>query len=428
MNKFLVGSSTAAHQVEGNNIHSDYWAMEHMTYTDFAEPSDAAVDHYNRYKNDIALMKKAGLNAYRFSIEWARIEPEEGKFDENEIAHYRDVIKTCLENGIEPVVTLHHFTSPKWLIEKGGWESPDVVTFFARYAKKIAEELGDVLTYVCTINEANMGIQVSAIAERYKKQMMARAAQAQSVEGVAQVGMNFNTMMENMKKKAAENAAVFGTPSPQVFVSARTPDGDALVMKAHCAARDEMKKVNPSIKVGVTLSLHDIQAADGGEENAEKEWNDEFSHYVPYIKDDDFFGLQNYTRSIIGKDGLIPADEKTRRTQMDYEFYPEALGHVIKRVYDETGLPILITENGIATSLDKERCEFIDKALAGVNECIDNGVNVLGYLHWSFIDNFEWQKGFSMTFGLVSVDRSTMERTPKESLFRLGEYAKKYNV
>lgn len=428
MNKFLVGSSTAAHQVEGNNIHSDYWAMEHMTYTDFAEPSGAAVDHYNRYKNDIALMKKAGLNAYRFSIEWARIEPEEGKFDENEIAHYRDVIKTCLENGIEPVVTLHHFTSPKWLIEKGGWESPDVVTFFARYAKKIAEELGDVLTYVCTINEANMGIQVSAIAERYKKQMMARAAQAQSVEGVAQVGMNFNTMMENMKKKAAENAAVFGTPSPQVFVSARTSDGDALVMKAHCAARDEMKKVNPSIKVGVTLSLHDIQAADGGEENAEKEWNDEFSHYVPYIKDDDFFGLQNYTRSIIGKDGLIPADEKTRRTQMDYEFYPEALGHVIKRVYEETGLPILITENGIATSLDKERCEFIDKALAGVEECIDGGVNVLGYLHWSFIDNFEWQKGFSMTFGLVSVDRSTMERTPKESLFHLGEYAKKYNV
>jgi len=428
MKKFLVGSSTAAHQVEGNNIHSDYWAMEHMTYTDFAEPSDAAVDHYHRYKEDIALMKKAGLNAYRFSTEWARIEPEEGKFDESEISHYRDVILTCRENGIEPVVTLHHFTSPKWLIEKGGWESPDVVTYFARYARKMAEELGDVLTYVCTINEANMGIQVSAIAERYKKQMMARAAQAQSVEGQAQIGMNFNTMMENMKKKAAENATVFGTTSPQVFVSARTREGDVLVMKAHCAARNEIKKVNPSIKVGLTLSLHDIQAADGGEKNAKAEWDDEFSHYVPYIKDDDFFGLQNYTRSIIGKDGLIPADEKVRRTQMDYEFYPEALGHVIKRVYEETGLPILITENGIATSLDKERCEFIDKALAGVEECIDGGVNVLGYLHWSFIDNFEWQKGFSMTFGLVSVDRSTMERTPKESLFHLGEYAKKYNA
>nr|MCR5456745.1 family 1 glycosylhydrolase [Clostridiales bacterium] len=422
MKKFLVGSSTAAHQVEGNNIHSDYWAMEHMTYTDFKEPSGDAVDHYNRYKEDIALMKKAGLNAYRFSIEWARIEPEEGRFDDSEIEHYRDVILTCRENGIEPVVTLHHFTSPKWLIEKGGWENPDVVTYFARYAKKVAKEFGSILTYVCTINEANMGIQVSAIAERYKKQMMARAAQAQSVEGQAQVGMNFNTMMENMKKKAMENAGIFGTPTPQVFVSARTPEGDLLVMKAHCAARDEIRKVNPEIKVGVTLSLHDIQIADGGEENAKKEWNDEFSHYVPYIKDDDFFGLQNYTRSIIGKEGLIPADATMRRTQMDYEFYPEALGHVIKRVYEETGLPILITENGIATSDDKERCEFIDKALDGVKECIDDGVNVLGYLHWSFIDNFEWQKGFSMTFGLVSVDRSTMVRTPKESLFRLGEY------
>lgn len=428
MSKFLLGSSTSAHQVEGGNIHSDYWAMENMTYTDFAEKSGDAVDHYNRYKEDIALMKNAGLNAYRFSIEWARIEPEEGKFDESEIAHYRDVILCCRENGIEPVVTLHHFTSPKWLIEKGGWESPDVVGYFARYAKMIAETLGKHLTYICTINEANMGIQVSAIAARYKAQMMARAAQAQSVEGMAQVGMNFNTMMENMKKKAAENMTVFGTPTPQVFVSARTPDGDALVMKAHCAARDEIKKLCPEIKVGITLSLHDIQAIDGGEENAKKEWDDEFTHYIPYIKYDDFFGVQNYTRSIIGKDGLIPASPDMRRTQMDYEFYPEALGHVIKRVYDEIRLPILVTENGIATNDDGDRCEFIEKAIDGVCDCIKCGVPVIGYLHWSFCDNFEWQKGFSMTFGLVSVDRKTMERTPKESLFLLGNQAKRLGI
>lgn len=427
MSKFLLGSSTAAHQVEGNNIHSDYWAMENMVYTDFAEKSGDAVDHYNRYADDIALMKKAGLNAYRFSIEWARIEPEEGKYDESEIEHYRSVVRCCRENGIEPVVTLHHFTSPKWLIEKGGWENPDVIPYFSRYAKKVVEKLGSELGYICTINEANMGIQVSAIAERYKAQMMAKAAQAANVEGQAQVGMNFNTMMENMKKKAAENITVFGTPTPQVFVSARTPEGDAIVMKAHCAARDEIKKLRPDIKVGVTLSLHDIQILDGGEENAKKEWDEEFSHYIPYIKNDDFIGVQNYTRSIIGKNGLIPAGEGTRRTQMDYEFYPEALGHVIKRVYDETKLPILVTENGIATSDDKDRCEFIDKALCGVMECMENGIPVLGYLHWSTLDNFEWQKGFSMTFGIVSVDRTTMKRTPKESLFRLGEYTNRFN-
>ncbi|MBQ9511551.1 MAG: family 1 glycosylhydrolase [Clostridia bacterium] len=427
MSNFLLGTSTSAHQVEGNNIHSDYWAMENMKYTDFTDKSGAAVDHYNKYREDIALMKNAGLNAYRFSIEWARIEPEEGVFDDCEIDHYRNVIKCCRENGIEPVVTLHHFTSPKWLIEKGGWESPDVVNYFARYAKKIAEELGGELNYICTINEANMGIQVSAIAERYKAQMMARAKAASSVEGQAQVGMNFNTMMENMKNKAAENVTVFGTPTPQVFVSARTREGDLLVAKAHCAAREAIKNAAPHVKVGITLSLHDIQTVDGGEVNAEKEWNDEFSHYVPYIKDDDFIGVQNYTRSVIGEKGLIPATEDMRRTQMDYEFYPEALGHVIKRVYGELGLDVLVTENGIATSDDSERCEFIDRALAGVKECIDDEIPVLGYLHWSFCDNFEWQKGFSMTFGVVGVDRNTMERKPKASLARLGEYAKKFN-
>ena len=109
---FLMGAATAAHQVEGNNIHSDYWAQEHMVHTDFLEPSGEAVDHYHRYAEDIRLMADAGLNAYRFSIEWARIEPQEGCFDEAQIAHYRDVIHACKSKGIEPIVTLLHFTSP----------------------------------------------------------------------------------------------------------------------------------------------------------------------------------------------------------------------------------------------------------------------------------------------------------------------------
>lgn len=120
---FLIGASTAAHQVEGNNIHSDYWAMEQMEHTSFNEPSLDAVDHYNRYEEDIKLMAEAGLNAYRISVEWARIEPECGKFDETEIAHYRKVLECCRANGIEPIVTMHHFTSPKWLIAQGGWEN-----------------------------------------------------------------------------------------------------------------------------------------------------------------------------------------------------------------------------------------------------------------------------------------------------------------
>ena len=174
-NNFLIGASTAAHQVEGNNIHSDYWAQETMKYTDFLEPSGDAADHYHRYEEDIQLMADAGLNAYRFSIEWARIEPEEGKFDDSEVEHYRQVIACCKAHGLEPVVTLHHFTSPKWLISKGGWEAETTPADFARYVEYVMKRLGGELSYVCTINEANMGIQVAAVAKHYMQLLQSKS-------------------------------------------------------------------------------------------------------------------------------------------------------------------------------------------------------------------------------------------------------------
>ena len=425
---FMVGAATAAHQVEGNNIHSDYWAMEHMKHTSFNEPSMDAVDHYNRYEEDIHLMAEAGLNTYRFSIEWARIEPEEGKFDQSEIEHYRDVLKCCRDNGIEPVVTMMHFTSPVWVIRNGGWENQSTVDAFARYCKYVVSQLGDLMKYVVTINEANMGLQVAAIAERYKRQMMEKMKdkknkqkQDDNMEGTAQVGMNFNTMMKNMFWQGFENKKIFKTRKPQNFVSARTPEGDILVMRAHQAARTAMKETCPHLLIGLSLSLHDIQAVNGGEERAAKEWEEEFTHYLPYIKEDDFFGLQNYTRSIIGPDGIQPVPQGAETTQMDYEFYPQALEHVIRRANEEfksagKEMPILISENGIATSDDTRRIAFIDEATKGVAACIADGIPVIGYCHWSLMDNFEWQKGFSMTFGLIAVVRDTMKRIPKDML------------
>lgn len=418
---FLMGAATAAHQVEGNNIHSDYWAMEHMELTSFAEPSGDACDHYHRYEEDIRLLAQAGLNAYRFSIEWARVEPEEGRFDEAEVEHYRRVLHCCRENSVEPIVTLHHFTSPKWLIEQGGWEAEATVEKFARYCGYIAEKLGDQLTYVCTINEANMGLQMAAIAKRYLL-LMRKGVNAESS---VQVGVNLeNPMLERMKKQAEENVRVFGTPQPQIFVSQRTPEGDLLVMKAHRAAKAAIKAVRPELKVGLTLSLHDIQPVQGGEIQAEKLWDEEFSHYLPYIRDDDFFGLQNYTRTLVGPEGQLPAPEGAETTQMGYEFCPQALANVIRKVHEALSLPILVTENGVAAGDDARRAAFIKEALAGVKGCIDDGIPVLGYCHWSLLDNFEWQKGYSMTFGLVAVDRATQKRTPKPSLAFLGSYGK----
>ena len=429
--KFFVGAATAAHQVEGNNVNSDYWAQEHMKHTSFTEPSGDAVDHYNRYEEDIRLMADAGLNAYRFSIEWARIEPEKGHFDETEVEHYRKVIRCCKEHGITPIVTMLHFTSPKWLISEGGWEAESTIEYFKNYCTYIAEQLGAELEYVCTINEANMGLQMAAIAKRYLKQMQARmgaaavqseaaADAAKKTEGTVQVGLNMESFMAQQKAAAAEAMEIFGVPNPQVFVSQRTPEGDILVMRAHEAARDAMKAVCPHLKVGLTLSLHDIQAQPGGEENAAKEWDEEFEHYLPYIQNDDFFGLQNYTRSQIGAEGILPTPEGAELTQMDYEFYPEALANVIRKVAGKIKGEILVTENGVATDDDTRRIEFIRRALQGVESCIADGIPVKGYLHWSLLDNFEWQKGFSMTFGLIAVDRTTQTRHPKPSLAYLG--------
>lgn len=228
-----------------------------------------------------------------------------------------------------------------------------------------------------------------------------------------------------MKYAAMENAQVFGTPQPQIFVSERTPEGDLLVLRAHAAARDAIKAICPEVKVGLTLSLHDLQAQPGGEAFAEAAWQEEFTHYLPYIKEDDFLGVQNYTRTLYGPQGQLPAPEGAELTQMDYEVYPQALEHVLRKVAEDFKGNLIVTENGIATADDTRRVTFIRQALEGVQHCIADGIPVKGYFHWSLMDNFEWQKGYAMQFGLIAVNRETMERTAKPSLGVLGSYAER---
>jgi len=414
--KFLLGAATAAHQVEGYNKNSDCWAQEQMIYGGYKEKSGIACDHYNRYEEDIKLMKEAGLNAYRFSIEWARIEPQEGVFDEKEIEHYRNVIACCKENGIEPVVTLLHFSSPVWLIQKGGWEADSVVGDFDKYVTYVMEKLGGELHYVCTINEANMGLQVANISKQFIKKMMSMDSGSENI----QMGIDLETMMKNQQAAGEENKAVFGTDQPHIFNLGGSEHSDMLVMKAHQAAKERIKSMYPDMKVGLTLSLHDIQPVPGGEVRAQEMWDEEFAHYLPYIKDDDFLGVQNYTRARVDAEDELPVEEGAELTQMGYEYYPEGLENVIRAVAKEFHNDLFITENGLATDNDEQRVNFIHVAAQGVHNCIKDGIPVKGYFYWSLLDNFEWQLGYGMTFGLISVNRENMERTPKGSLYELG--------
>jgi beta-glucosidase len=306
---------------------------------------------------------------------------------------------------------MHHFSSPKWVITQGGWENPKTADLFASYCKRAVSELSPLLEYVATINEANMGLQI--------------AAMMKTMQGDVQLGVN--TDMSFIAQAMGKAGEAFGCDPRNIntFVGVRTPEGDRIVMKAHEKARDAMKEACPDLKVGVTLSLYDVQVLPGGEENALEIWDSEFSHYLPYIKDDDFIGVQNYTRKIVDASGEVKPDPDAPVTQMGYENYPQAIGNVLRAVSKDFKQLILITENGIAASDDKLRVTFIEEATKSVLACVKEGINVNGYFHWSLLDNYEWQLGFSKTFGLIAVDRKTQTRYPKESLAFLGSLAGK---
>ena len=415
MGNFLVGAATSAHQVEGYNTNADCWIMENAPGTMWKEPSGAGVDHYNRFREDIDYLADEGLNTYRFTIEWARVQPEEGKFEESAFKHYQEVIEHCIEKGVVPIVTLHHFSTPAWVIKKGGWKSETTVIDFAAYCRAVMQRLGEKLTYVCTINEANMGLQMMKVMQQY-----AEAAQREGADNSIQIGMNMEEMMKNMEVYQKAVSEVFGRPDINTFLDQRSAEEEVLVMKAHEAARKAIKEVRPNIKVGMTLSLFDYQVNPGGEELAEKFWQEDFGIYFPYMQEDDFIGVQNYTRKIIGPEGPV-VPENARLTEAGYEFYPQAVANVVRRVNSVWGKEIIVTENGVSTSDDANRIEFISTALEGIGKCVRDGIPVIGYCYWSLLDNFEWQLGYGQKYGLISVDRATMERTVKPSLHTLGE-------
>lgn len=417
---FFIGAATSAHQVEGNNYMNDGWVMEHAKASLYAEPSMNAVEHYERFREDIDMLADAGLKAYRFSIEWSRVEPNKGVFDKKETDHYRQVLEYCHEKDIIPVVTLHHFTSPIWLIKEGGWKSEKTVEHFAGYCRYIMEELGELIPVVCTINEANMGYILGRFYE-----LLGTAGDADDQEHHIQIGMNAETA-KFLEENAKGLEEAFGMPASEVapFLGARSMQEEEVVMNAHCAARDIIRELHPEIKVGITFSLTDYQSEPGAEEAVKKLWGSDFLNYIPWIKDDDFIGVQNYTRKVIFPDGTEQKVEPDRLTKFGTEYYPKSVGNVIRAVYDFIQKPIIVTENGISTDDDEQRIEFIREAFSEVIKCREEGIPVAGYLYWSLLDNFEWQNGYAQNFGLIGVERQTMMRLPRKSLEYIGKISR----
>lgn len=409
--EFLWGSATAAHQVEGNNLNCDTWAEEHAKGSPYAERSGDGVDHYRLYREDIALMAKLGMKAYRFSIEWARIEPEAGHYSRSAVEHYRDVLNACHEHGLTPVVTLHHFTSPRWLMRFGGWADPATADRFAAYCGYVASELGERIPYAFTMNEVDLPVML--------RELFVQMGQTPPVGIEAQ-----SWQAPEWREEAAR---LCGTTVDRYFpfLSAADEASIAIVKDAHTKARAAIKRVRPGIQVGLTLALPDVQALPGGEARAERVWRDYFRQYLDVISGDDVLGVQNYTREVYGPEGVVPPEPGAELTQMGYVYDPEALARVLRRVAGEVSVPLLVTEHGVATDDDARRVEFIRRGLQGLRDCLADGVDVRGYLYWSTFDNFEWNFGYAKRFGLIGVDRSTQRRYVKDSARYLGEIAQR---
>ncbi|GAA3549729.1 family 1 glycosylhydrolase [Nonomuraea rosea] len=376
---FLWGAAGSAHQTEGNNVASDLWALENRPGSPMPERSGDACDSYHRWPEDLDIVRSLGLGAYRFGIEWARVEPVEGQISRAALGHYRRVIEGCLERGLTPVVTLHHFSSPLWFQRDGGWLADAAVARFRRYVRAVVPIL-DGVRWVCTINEPNL---VS---------MMARL----------------------LKDDRPAGGGVAGALPPPDQATA-----DALAA-AHRAAREELA----GFRSGWTIASQNFEAHDGAHDERDAwAWPRE-DQFIEVAKGDDFIGVQAYTRVLIGREGALPVPDEARRTLTGWEFYPDALGAAVRYTAARApGVPILVTENGIATSDDDERVEYTRGALAGLHAAMDEGADVRGYLHWTLLDNYEWGS-YAPTFGLVSVDRDTFARTVKPSARRLGEIAR----
>lgn len=378
---FLWGASTAAHQVEGNNLNSDWWLIEQGPYG--LQRSGDGLDSYHRFDQDMRLLADAGLNAYRFSIEWARVEPSPGQFSHAELAHYRRMIDTAKALGLTPVVTLHHFTHPIWFEEQGAWLGDGAVDTFARYVEFAAQILHDV-DWVCTINEPNMVAVMHG--------MRVRAARGEQFD-----------------------PTVLATPDESI--------GRALIA-AHRAAVPILRNATGA-KIGMTVSAQAQEAAPGAEQKLAEVrylWED---MYLEGCRGDDFVGIQAYSTQTVDRNGLVPHAPSPDNTLVGLPYRPDALGIAVRHAHRFLdGMPILVTENGIATGDDERRIAYTSDALRHLGEAMDEGANVLGYLHWSALDNYEWGH-WEPTFGLIAVDRETFVRTPKPSLAWLGSVARK---
>jgi beta-glucosidase len=376
---FLWGAATAAHQVEGGNVNNDWWAFEHDPASGARESSGDGIDHFHRYAEDFALLASLGHNCHRFSLEWSRIEPAPGEFSRSAVAHYRRVLTTLADCKLTGFVTLHHFTLPRWFAAQGGWLAPGAVAVFERYCRRVVADLGDLMPFVCTINEPQM--------------------------------VALHGYLEGYHPPGVTNAVLWRRAG-------------RVLLDAHHAAVRAVRKGSSSARAGLAVQLpllvpaRDDPACQAFCDHLQAEIVDLHLDGLASTDAGDWLGVQYYRKQWVdpASPWLFaepPAD--VARTQMGWAVHPDGLRQMLHRAA-EAGLPLYVTENGIATEDDTERVAYLESHLAAAAQARREGVDVRGYIHWSAFDNFEWAEGYRPKFGLIAIDHDDdFARIPKPS-------------
>jgi beta-glucosidase len=384
---FLFGTATSATQIEGHCTTSDWHAFaRERGRIKHGDTPDVACDSWNRWGEDVALQRDLGMGAYRLGLEWARIEPRPGAIDRAALDAYRAMLGALRHARIEPMVTLHHFTLPTWLAEQGGVLADGFVERLAAFARTAVGALGDLCRLWVTVNEPNV-----LAAQAYVLGVWPPAKQSLRLASRAQ-----------RRLLAAHDAA---------YRALKDARGDAVqVGVAH-----HLRAVEPERPA----SIADRTAA----ALFRRVFNDAFAAAACRHRTQDFFGINYYSRDVVrfsaAKAGELFAARNVPPgadvSDLGWEIYPRGLGDLVRRWARRSGLPVYVTENGIADARDAKRGAFLTEHLRELARAIADGVDVRGYFHWSLLDNFEWSEGYEPRFGLVAVDYATLARTPRPS-------------
>lgn len=378
---FLWGTATSAYQVEGGSSNSDWGNL-----------AGDACDQYNRYEEDFDLAKSLNQNAHRLSLEWSRIEPKEGEFDEEAIQHYVKVLKVLKSLNFTVMLTLWHFTLPKWVAEAGGWENGQTPKYFERFVKKVVPEIGNFVDLWITINEPGVYIYETYIVREWPNSK-------KSFPGQIKTFLNLASAHKIAYK----------------FIHSLFPAGKPVGMAQNVMSFEPYHK--HSILEQIAVFLNDI-----------------FTNHIFYFltkHTHDFLGINYYFHARFKHGSLIPDkvgsfQQAHEVSDLGWEVYPEGLFDVLTDLGDD--IPIYITECGIASTNDDRRNRFLLLYLSEVARAIKLGVNVRGFFYWSLIDNFEWHRGFEPRFGLVEVDYKTQTRHPRPSAKVYSEIIKNNGI